>query len=161
MLAAEASTGPEAAHALRAVCRSCLRQMRRSLDQTRARAGPLLPEVEVGHQGEFQGEEEAEMYRTTRDVCMTLESLLSDLEALEPSQESMLLQVNATLLKHFKDANLSPEALLDRDALGKALHQLLAVVRQYGSYLMVNEHPQLQSSIREFARDVDLGRESL
>ena len=68
-----------------------------------------------------------------------------------------MVLVHAGLQGHFKDAALTQDALMDREALSKSLCQLLAVIRHFGTYLSMNDHPQLQSSIRELARDVDLG----
>ena len=146
-----------------AICRDCIGQIRHTLDQARSRMARLtVPETGIGRisgEVDVQADEGAAMYSTTRDVCLTVESLLTGLEALQPNQETMLALVNAALQVHFKDSTITADALLDRDSLGKALTQLLAVIRHFVSYLVVNEHPHLQTAIREIARDIDLGRE--
>ena len=150
---------------LETVCRDCLRPLQSSLDRTRSRARKLLTLPEAmrrspSSEGREVSSDESllqDMYSATRDVCLTLESLVSGLEELSPTRESILGLIDGVYRSNFA-AEVSQESLLDKESLGKSLAQTLAVVRQYTRFLSVEEHPDLRSSIREMARDIDLGR---
>lgn len=153
-------------NSLETVCRDCLRQLQSSLDRTRSRASKLLtlPEAVLWRSPSSEGRDVSsdesllqDMYSATRDVCLTLESLVSGLEELSPTRESILGLIDGVYRSNFA-AEVSQESLLDKESLGKSLAQTLAVVRQYTRFLSVEEHPDLRSSIREMARDIDLGR---